>query len=430
MTLKITAILHGQDQNNGDYYHRVLWPYQALSEHVYVEIVQMTHPDVYLKAAQAEILVVHMIADEGLLQIIQHRRKHGRPTITEISDDFTTFPSTTMLHHFYADPNNQNIIIDFMKSSDGVQFSSPFLEQKYRNCNSKTIVFMNQLWDVSLPEQKRIHRPLRLGWVGSGGHVLDAEELSSFLQKCPSLKKFSFSIMTTKEIASIFTRAGIDVTHHSTGNFESYLDFISSLDIGIAHVMEEDFALGRSDGKYLEYTTQGVISICSKRGTFASTIRHGDNGYTYSTSEDLQNILELLDHDETLVENIRNNEYQDVKQHRNHRVNVERKLNWYKSFINCDHQHPRQWKPQLHFVHHPIEEKLKKLLEEHNYHPQPNLLTRYKEIAKICPHSNYTWQGLHLLASQFGWEKERNMFERMDKKTHHDAIQKALNWSM
>ena len=53
MTLKITVILHGQDESNGDYFHRVLWPYQALAEHAYIEIVQMTHPNVYLKAAYA-----------------------------------------------------------------------------------------------------------------------------------------------------------------------------------------------------------------------------------------------------------------------------------------------------------------------------------------------------------------------------------------
>ena len=34
--------------------------YQALSKYACIKIVQMTHPDVYLKAAQAEILIVHM----------------------------------------------------------------------------------------------------------------------------------------------------------------------------------------------------------------------------------------------------------------------------------------------------------------------------------------------------------------------------------
>ena len=428
MTYKITAILHGQDKNNGDYYHRVLWPYQALSEHAYVEIVQMTHPDVYLKAAQAEILLVHMIADEGLLQIIQHRKKMGRPTITEISDDFKNFPSSTMLHHFYADPNNQRIIEDFMTFSDGVQFSSPFLQQKYRIYNSKTNVYMNQLWEIPLPQQKEIKKPLRLGWVGSGGHVLDAKELAAFLQKCPSLKNYSFSIMTTQEIASIFINAGIDVDHQPTGDFEEYLQFISSLDIGIAHVIEEDFALGRSDGKYLEYTTQGVISICTNRGTFASTIRHGENGYTYTTAEELETILELITKDRSIIQEIRQNAYQDLKENRNHRIAVVEKHRWYQSFLPSNPDKTTAWCPQLQFEQHPIEEELKKLLEEHNYHPQPNLLDRYKEIAKRCPHSNYTWQGLHLLAKQFGWKKEQRMFEKMDQKTHLDALQKALDW--
>ena len=77
--------MHGQDESNGDYFHRVLWPYQAQGELAHIGSVQMTHPEVYLKAAQADFLIIHMIADAGLLEVVKHQTKEQQTTITEIS---------------------------------------------------------------------------------------------------------------------------------------------------------------------------------------------------------------------------------------------------------------------------------------------------------------------------------------------------------
>ncbi len=420
---KITVVIHGQNEANGDYYHRTLWPYQALAEHTHVEIVQMMHPDVYLLASRAELLIVQMIADEGLLEVIQHRKKHGRPTITEISDDFMNFPSTTQLYHFYSEATNQNKLKKGMQYADGVQFSSPFLEKKYSSHNDNHHVFMNQLWEVNLPDKKTKQDPLHLGWVGSGGHVLDAEELVSFLIQCSALENFTFSVMTTSTIAAIFKNAGIDVHHQPTGDFNEYLSFISSLDVGMAHVLEEDFALGRSDGKYLEYITQGVVSVCSKRGTFEHTIRNEENGFVYENAEELQRILHRISSSPELIDDIREKAYKDVQENRNHRKAVQEKLSWYQSFHKGSQEHT----PLLEFVKHEIEDELKKLLEEHNYVPDPSLLPRYKAIAKKCPTANFVWQGLRLLAMQFGWNKEFRIFERMEKDTYKKALQSALD---
>ena len=284
---------------------------------------------------------------------------------------------------------------------------------------------MNQLWEIDLPATKGLNTPLHLGWVGSGGHVLDARELSTFLSECPNLEKFSFSVMTTHEIASIFKDAGLHVAHQPTGDFDAYLQFISSLDIGIAHILEEDFALGRSDGKYLEYTTQGVVSVCSNRGTFAQTIRHGENGFVYNSAEDLQHILESISNTPEIIPTVRKQAYEDVQQNRNHRSMAKEKMSWYRCFIEKNQDIP----PQLHFETHEIERELKALLEEHNYHPHPQLLEKYKSIAKICPRSPYIWQGLCLLATQFDWKKEIRMFTTMLERTQNEALQRALDWN-
>ena len=77
-----------------------------------------------------------------------------------------------------------------MEHSTIVQFSSPFLEQKYRAHNQNTNVFMDPTLGCS--SQIKNRTPLRLGWVGSGGHVLDAQGLSRFLSQCPALQNFLF----------------------------------------------------------------------------------------------------------------------------------------------------------------------------------------------------------------------------------------------
>ena len=59
-----------------------------------------------------------------------------------------------------------------------------------------------------------------------------------------------------------FRNAGLDVAHQPTGDFDSYLGFISSLDIGIAHILEEDFALGVPMEIFGIHNTGSCFCVC------------------------------------------------------------------------------------------------------------------------------------------------------------------------
>ena len=93
---KITFLTHGQPTSSGDFLHRIGWPAQALAEHTAVEVVQMTHPEVFSIVAQAEVLVICMVVDGALLRLVERRHQVGLPTVYEISDDFCAFPPQSL----------------------------------------------------------------------------------------------------------------------------------------------------------------------------------------------------------------------------------------------------------------------------------------------------------------------------------------------
>ena len=69
----------------------------------------MTHPDVYLKAAQADLLIIHMIADAGLLEVVKHRTK-ATDRQSRKFQMISNFPAETIFTTFMHKKNKQCIV--------------------------------------------------------------------------------------------------------------------------------------------------------------------------------------------------------------------------------------------------------------------------------------------------------------------------------
>jgi hypothetical protein len=418
-------LTHSQPKDCGDYRHRILWPATALGDYIETLTIQMTHPRVIQIAATADILVICMAVENVLEKIIKFRTSYGLPTIYEISDDFQSFPANSQLAPFYAQYSIRLQLIGLAKICQATQFSSPFLKRKYNYINPTSTVFMNQVWEIPQQRTSTTTQELQIGWTASGGHISDAMEMGPMVTKALSgLPKntYWFSAMTTPKVIEALQLSGLKVAHKNTGPWEEYLSYLTTLDVGLAHIGEEDFAQGRSDGKYIEYASRGVVAICKKGGTYQYTIRSGENGFLYETTEDLLNIFKRLINEPNLLDVIRSNAYQDLKDNRNHSVAARERLDFYSSLCERPISSSKTgFKDAL----DPVELELMALMEEQNENPSKGLIPKYQKLIKGNPDAYQPWYYLYHLFTKLQIHKKKDWLKHRFELLQELALKEA-----
>lgn len=438
MNFDVTFLSHPQPRDCGDYRHRTLWPAEALGSRTPTIAVQTTHPDVLTALARTRLLVVGMVVDPDVRAMVEYRRSAGLPTVYEISDDFKAFSTVTSMGLYYAQPHVQSFIEEMARLCDAVQFSSPVLARKYAGLGGRRAVFMNHAWE--LPDLREFcpSARCRIGWTGSAGHIEDARDLGRMLAKArqtdPELfDSFTLAVMTTRQNADAIRSAGVAVDHTPSGSFSAYMRFIQSLDAGLAHLTDEDFAQGRSDGKYIEYATAGVPALCHRSGTYAHTIRHGENGLLYLDADELREGLSLLVRNPERRRALRESAHEDIRHQRNHLVAASQRYDFYRSLVEdgASSSHAPTRSPYaregFHHMIHPIEEELVATMEEHKLRPSGKTIQRYHQLSQRAPESWKVWERFLALYEACGLTQSLDVLRQQAARTKEEAVRRALS---
>lgn len=437
MSFDVTFLSHAQPRDCGDYRHRTLWPAQALGALTPTVAVQTIHPEVFTAVVQTRVLVVGMVVDVDVQVLVEYRKKMGLPTVYEISDDFKAFPDNTELAPFYARPEVQAHIEHMAKICDAVQFSSPFLADKYAYLNPNQVVFMNQAWEVpALPTPPKNAKP-RIGWTASGGHLDDAQALAQLLAQAKSANpalftQFDLCLMTTPNNARAFEEAGLQFELTPTGSFEQYMGFVSTLDAGLAHLGNDDFAQGRSDGKYIEYASRGVPALCHNSGTYQKTVRHMANGMLYNNASEFAQGLAVLVHDPNLRKHLRTQAHKNLSGDRNHQVAAQDRFDFYQDLVFQSAQSEladrRSPFAQAGFVslEDPIESPLREVMQVHNQSPKPEILQDYYRLSQQAPGSWMLWERFGALYQSLGLEEHLAVIQTRASESKSAALDRAF----
>ena len=442
-----TFVTRPQPRDGADYLYRTCWPAMALAEHIPTTSIQLSHPQCLDAMASTGLLVVTMVMENDLVAVLDFRRARGLPTIYEVSDDFESFPENLPLCKFYEQPWVQQLARELCQKADAVQFSSPGLARKFGALNPTHKVLHNQAWDVPAPVRRGQQRPLQVGWAGMAGHYEDCAELVEFLQ--PSFgrnaphsfrpKDLELTVMTTPRIAEALTAAGIRFAWKAPGSMEEYGRFLDQLDIGIGFTAERDFSRSRSDGKFIEYATHGVVAVCSNRGTYAETVRHLETGVLYGTPEQLRIELEALTRHPERVAALRANAYEELRETRNHRAAARDRLAFYCEIV----EGVRTRRPgaarvrsrlapgrgHLHAVHE-IEDEFQAALMQHREAPSGDLLARYWQLAQRVPDFYRVWEVLLKAYQQLGLTENLEALKQRATRTKELAFQRAFGTSV
>ncbi len=275
----------------GDWYYRTFAPGRAMAalDGVHVVNVDQAHRRLSQIVEQADVLVVNGVCSADLLPLIALRRQTRRLTVFEINDDVQQIQPSNPLAAFFAQLDNLRLFRRLALSSDAVQYSVPELERLYGALNPRGRVFLNQVVAPPPLRTPAASAGVTVGWGGSAGHLEDMVEVApaliGFVRGAPSV---TLHLMCSDRIWSLFDALPSERKCRTpVGSIDDYYAFVAGLDIGIAPNRDAGFNRARSDVKFLEYAGWGAVAVVQRLAPYLASVKDGDNGFLYDTTQQL-----------------------------------------------------------------------------------------------------------------------------------------------
>ncbi len=289
---------------------------------------------------QADLLILQFVNDWDLLTICRNRRSRGQFTVFEANDYFFDLQPWNPIAQGWSNRINQELYLQLLKEADAVQTSSQALAERWHARGAKeVVVFENHLPQLPpLPESARYvpsteiaSRPLTLGWAGSPGHFADwlsiVPTLRHWLACHPEVR---LAVMTNDLAHSFFDLPAERYRFVPFGSLDDYFRFLETIDIGIAPLLPTEYNRCRSDVKFLEYASRGVVGLYQDFEPYRNSVQPGKTGLLWSTHQDLTECLnELITHPERL-HSIRTEAHAYVARERMLAARIGERLTWYR----------------------------------------------------------------------------------------------------
>ena len=237
-------------------------------------------------------------------------RRFAKKLIYDIDDLVFLNPpsSTNPLIHYLRSPKNH---ISLMKTADHVITCTPYLDSFVRKYNTRTT-------DISSTINTSLYKPklnydvkgkFIIGWSGSHSTVKFLHLLDDVLIELAQRYSFILLVMGDEH----FTLPGVEVKAIPWKE-EYEVDVISSFNVGLYPLPNEEWILGKSGLKALQYMAAGVPTIATAIGTIFRIIQNGENGFLVNTAEDWKEVLIQLIENKNLCERIGKNAAKTVEE--------------------------------------------------------------------------------------------------------------------
>jgi tetratricopeptide (TPR) repeat protein len=321
----------------GDYIYRVEQPSIALGKtgEAAVITVSTISPWFETLCMSADLLILHLLTEHDLLPIIEERKRQGHPTIYELSDNIMALHEGIGIRGWFSDPINLALAFQYMRMADAVQVTGSGLADQFSFINPRMIIFENQMATVGTVGRRTSDR-VTLGWAGSSGHRRDIEAVSDVIaQVMHAYPHVDFACMSDETIYRILSAAlpSGRIIYTPPGTLDDYLDFLQKLDIGIAPIQDNPYNRCRSDVKYLEYASRGVVPVLSALTPYKDSVQHGESGFLYESPEQLLSILSNLTCNADLRDRVSKTAHAYVERCRLENDHAKRRLDFYFSLI-------------------------------------------------------------------------------------------------
>lgn len=212
----------------------------------------------------------------------------GKPIVYDF-DDAIYLPTGGKLKNFLKNPEKINKVIAW---SDHVIVCNDYLEQYTLKFNKHATVIPTPLNTRKFVPSQREKEKKRLviGWVGSHTTTKYLDILTNVFQKLRQRYDFDLLIVGANKNIEI---PGVHVINRKWTLEREVKDF-QEIDIGVYPLIEDEWAIGKTGFKTIQYMAIGIPCVVSDVGANKTTIQDGVNGFLASSEAEWLKKLSLL----------------------------------------------------------------------------------------------------------------------------------------
>jgi glycosyltransferase involved in cell wall biosynthesis len=210
-----------------------------------------------------------------------------RRTVYENDDDIWHVTPENPAFSTYAEGTEvREAVKRYCDTASLITVSTPLLGDLHREMVDNRVqveVLPNYIpeWVLNLQNDDRKGHP-RIGWVGGSSHLRDLQVMGSslhrFMQRNPEWYCFINGVDFRDKVKTprerTFHIPWIPVVRRPNLYYRT-VDF----DIGLAPLLDTQFARSKSYIKALEYAARGCVVVASDVEPYRQFIRHGENGF-------------------------------------------------------------------------------------------------------------------------------------------------------
>ncbi len=184
-------------------------------------------------------------------------------------------------------------MIYLMQSSNHVITCTPTLDNFVRRYNTKTTDISSTInTDLYTPKEHKEKQTITLGWSGSHSTSKYVKLLEPIFEKL--LKKgHDFNVLVIGDAQFSFQNEAIKL-NAIPWNLNTEVEDLKKIDIGLYPLPNEQWVLGKSGLKALQYMALGIPTIATNIGANSRIIQHSKNGFLVESEEQWINAIEFL----------------------------------------------------------------------------------------------------------------------------------------
>lgn len=240
-------------------YHRVLAPLTAIPPGQAEVRVSHHIPD---NPAEWDILQAQKFTMPVLMPWLRQIKKNGRPKfVMDLDDDLFRVPDHNAAHDFYTDSEINRNLKESIKRADALTVTTQYLAGIVAAINPSAPIgiFPNQV------NQRHI-QPLKwqrfsVGWAGGNSHLKDIQSMVPSLTKFMEKRNHRLTLIG-QDYTNLFP--GVRTRFYPWQSYDNYMRLLrEKISVGLAPVDTDEFNLGKSDIKLVEYAASGVFPVYS-----------------------------------------------------------------------------------------------------------------------------------------------------------------------
>lgn len=246
---------------------------------------------------QYDVVYVHLWATPIGFPIFEYLVQRLSKKLIYDIDDMIFLGHSSDANQYMQIIKGKKKMIYLMKTADHVITCTPTLDQFVRKYNSQTTDISSTInTDLYLSKKDNVSDgPIILGWSGSHStskylHLLEPV-FENLLEK-----NIDFKVLVIGNENFVFENSAIPLIA-IPWQLDSEVEDLSKIDIGLYPLPDEEWVLGKSGLKALQYMALGIPTIASKIGANHRIISSEENGFLVDIGNHdgwIENIVKLI----------------------------------------------------------------------------------------------------------------------------------------